>query len=122
MKNLRDPLRAQSPQCRLQPDVAIALVGVTPMDMSKRCARPDASAKWAHPLALPSSRSWLGTPWICLVALTSSYVAHYSAAAVYSKLSGLSDRELMRLGLSRETLARDLNHMQRNHAAGYDPS
>jgi hypothetical protein len=35
-------------------------------------------------------------------------VAYYEAAALYEQLSGLSDAELHRRGLSRETLARDV--------------
>jgi hypothetical protein len=33
---------------------------------------------------------------------------YYTAAAVYEQLSGLSDAELQRRGLSRATLARDI--------------
>jgi hypothetical protein len=33
---------------------------------------------------------------------------HYAAAAMYEQLSGLSDAELRRRGLSRETLAKDI--------------
>ena len=33
---------------------------------------------------------------------------HYAAAAIYEQLSALSDAELMRRGLSRSTLARDV--------------
>jgi hypothetical protein len=33
---------------------------------------------------------------------------HYAAAAIYEQLSALSDTELMRRGLSRSTLARDV--------------
>ena len=35
-------------------------------------------------------------------------VSYYEAAALYEQLSGLSDAELHRRGLSRETLARDV--------------
>ena len=35
-------------------------------------------------------------------------VAYYEAAALYDQLSGLSNAELHRHGLSRETLARDV--------------
>ena len=35
-------------------------------------------------------------------------VAYYEAAALYEQLSGLSNAELHRHGLSRETLARDV--------------
>jgi hypothetical protein len=35
---------------------------------------------------------------------------YYEAAGVYEELSRLSDAELKRRGLSRTTLARDINH------------
>jgi hypothetical protein len=37
-----------------------------------------------------------------------SCAAHYAAAIIYQSLARLSDSELQRLGLSRETLAHDL--------------
>jgi lipase chaperone LimK len=36
-----------------------------------------------------------------------TYADYYAAAALYEQLRGLSDAELQRRGLSRETLARD---------------
>jgi hypothetical protein len=43
-----------------------------------------------------------------LVAWVETCVANYEAATLYDQLSGLSDTELHRRGLSRDTLARDV--------------
>jgi hypothetical protein len=43
-----------------------------------------------------------------LAELMESCMAYYEAAALYDQLSGLSNAELHRRGLSRETLARDV--------------
>ena len=43
-----------------------------------------------------------------LAAWIETCVAYYEAAALYDQLSGLSNAELHRRGLSRETLARDI--------------
>jgi hypothetical protein len=43
-----------------------------------------------------------------LAAWIGTCVAYYEAAALYDQLSGLSNAELHRRGLSRETLARDI--------------
>jgi hypothetical protein len=59
-------------------------------------ASTDALSKWTRSLGL-SLGEWIDT------------CAHYyAAAAMYEQLSGLSDAELTRRGLSRATLARDL--------------
>jgi hypothetical protein len=50
------------------------------------------------------------------------YAAYDAAAAAYTNLARLSDGELTRLGLSRESLARDLNDMEREQASGCDAS
>ena len=41
-------------------------------------------------------------------AWASTCADYYSAAALYDQLRGLSDAELQRRGLSRDTLARDV--------------
>jgi hypothetical protein len=48
------------------------------------------------------------TLWCRLKEWTRVAVNHYRAAAAYEQLSRLSDAELRRRGLSRETLARDV--------------
>jgi hypothetical protein len=55
---------------------------------------------------LPSD--WLGSAWSRLAAWLDTCADHWAAAAMYQQLSGLSDAELARRGLSRATLAHDL--------------
>jgi hypothetical protein len=43
-----------------------------------------------------------------LVACAETCADYYAAATLYDELSGLSDAELHRRGLSRDTLARDI--------------
>jgi hypothetical protein len=43
-----------------------------------------------------------------LVACAETCADYYAAATLYDQLSGLSDAELHRRGLSRDTLARDI--------------
>jgi hypothetical protein len=43
-----------------------------------------------------------------LAAWAETCIAYYEAAALYDRLSGLSNAELHRRGLSRDTLARDV--------------
>ena len=61
---------------------------------------------------LDTSRLSLGTRFgafkTYLAAWIETCAAYYEAAALYDQLSGLSDAELHRRGLSRETLARDV--------------
>jgi hypothetical protein len=57
------------------------------------------------PLALGARFDALKT---YLAAWIETCVAYYEAAALYDQLSGLSDTELHRRGLSRDTLARDV--------------
>lgn len=93
------------------------------MNMHERFAQPDATAARADLLAAPSSRqSWVGSLWTWLAARVKAYAAYDAAATAYTNLACLSDGELTRLGLSRETLARDLNDMERDQASGRDPS
>ena len=54
----------------------------------------------------PSLGSRLGALNTYLAAWIEICAAYYRAAALYDQLSGLSDAELHRRGLSRETLAR----------------
>ena len=59
-----------------------------------------------------TSQRSLGTRLSILKGRLAAWVAtcadHYKAAALYDQLSGLSDAELHRRGLSRLTLARDI--------------
>ena len=61
---------------------------------------------------LDTSRLSLGTRFgafkTYLAAWIETCAAYYEAAAIYGQLAGLSDAELHRRGLSRETLARDI--------------
>jgi hypothetical protein len=63
----------------------------------------------------PSLGARLGALKAYLAAWIETCAASYEAAALYDRLSGLSDTELRRRGLSRETLARDVFE---NRAAG----
>ena len=61
---------------------------------------------------LDTSRLSLGTRFgafkTYLAAWIETCAAYYEAAALYDQLAGLSDAELHRRGLSRESLARDV--------------
>jgi len=63
----------------------------------------------AHTLAPPGSASdlsgWLKTLRRRIATCASTCVDYYEAAAIYEQLRGLSDAELSRRGLERETLA-----------------
>ena len=50
----------------------------------------------------------LGKLWAKAAVWFRTCADYYHAAAAYEQLSGLSDAELRRRGLSRETLARDV--------------
>jgi hypothetical protein len=52
--------------------------------------------------------AWLRALRGSLAASTRTCAAYYAAAARYESLNGLSDAELRRRGMARETLARDL--------------
>jgi hypothetical protein len=56
----------------------------------------------------PALGARLGILKTYLAAWIETCVAYYKAAALYDQLSGLSDTELHRRGLSRDTLARDV--------------
>ena len=55
----------------------------------------------------PSATEWLTSVGQRVSAWASACADYYSAAALYDELRGLSDAELRRRGLSRDTLARD---------------
>ena len=63
-----------------------------------------------EPLAVSSSSfaARLGALWGYMVAWIETCADYYTAASLYDELSGLSDAELSRRGLSRDTLARDI--------------
>jgi hypothetical protein len=56
----------------------------------------------------PSLGVWLGLLKAHVAAWVDTCVAYYDAAILYDQLSGLSNAELHRRGLSRDTLARDV--------------
>ena len=58
--------------------------------------------------AKPSLAVRIGALKAFLVACAETCADYYAAAALYDELSGLSDAELRRRGLSRDTLARDI--------------
>ena len=63
-----------------------------------------------EPLAASSSfAARLGALWGYMVAWAETCADYYTAASLYDELSGLSDAELSRRGLSRDTLARDIS-------------
>lgn len=53
-------------------------------------------------------RGWLASLRTHVAAWVATCAAYYDAATTYERLSGLSNAELQRRGLSRETLARDI--------------
>ena len=52
--------------------------------------------------------NWIRCVGLRIVAWVDTCADYYAAAAMYEQLSALSDAELMRRGLSRATLARDV--------------
>ena len=58
--------------------------------------------------ATPSLPNWLSSLTQRIAAWATTCADYYEAAALYDGLSGLSDAELRRRGLSRATLAWDL--------------
>jgi predicted TPR repeat methyltransferase len=65
--------------------------------------------------SLPSLRPRFKALWSRLKEWTMVALNHYRAAAAYEQLSRLSDAELRRRGLSRETLARDVVEAAATH-------
>lgn len=61
-----------------------------------------------HAVDAADAGSALTSLWARMAAWTRVLADHYEAAGVYEELSRLSDAELHRRGLSRETLARDI--------------
>ena len=70
-----------------------------------------------HERAVPTS-SWI-TP---IARRSAKWAEAYSAAAMYSHLSALSDAELARRGLSRATLAHDVSVSYDTATLSADPS
>jgi hypothetical protein len=54
------------------------------------------------------SIGWMGSIGRWVAAWAKNCADHWAAAALYERLSGLSDAELARRGLSRATLAQDV--------------
>jgi hypothetical protein len=75
------------------------------MNMCERFASAEEMAAGAE---APSRSSWLGLLRARLAAGLHACAGRYEAAALHHQLSALSDAELQRRGLSRETLARDV--------------
>ena len=92
------------------------------MDLSAvdiNTARPGLSAMTMHeafsPIdTAPSSRAavwlsnWIRLAGLRIVTLANTCADYYAAAAMYEQLSRLSNAELHKRGLSRDTLARDV--------------
>jgi hypothetical protein len=55
-----------------------------------------------------SRHAWIGSRWAQLLLWLRTCADYYDAAAEYEQLRRLSDAELNRRGLQRDTLARDL--------------
>jgi hypothetical protein len=70
-------------------------------------AQPSPAQTNASPVLATSATEWLTSISRRVNAWASACADYYSAAALYDELRGLSDAELRRRGLSRDTLARD---------------
>ena len=70
-------------------------------------AQPSPAQTNASPVLATSATEWLASVGQRVSAWASACADYYSAAALYDELRGLSDAELRRRGLSRDTLARD---------------
>ena len=70
-------------------------------------AQPLPAQTDTSPVLAPSAPEWLKSVGQRVSAWASACADYYSAAALYDELRGLSDAELRRRGLSRDTLARD---------------
>src|SRR5262245_12244007 len=79
--------------------------GASPMTSNDQCIANGALAnsEQASPLT-----GWIESVRSHLMAWIETSADYYAAAAIYEELSGLSDTELTRRGLSRENLARDV--------------
>jgi hypothetical protein len=76
--------------------------------MNAAVSHPDVSHSGSHIAAAPL-RDWIRRAGLRLGTWVEAYAAAAEAAALYEHLSRLSDAELHRRGLSRSTLARDVN-------------
>ena len=70
-------------------------------------AQPFPTEAAASPGSAPPVSDWIKSIRQRVSAWASACADYYSAAALYDELRGLSDAELRRRGLSRDTLARD---------------
>lgn len=89
------------------------------MNMRETFAQAESHTSRADPRATQSSLSSV-LRWVCawLATVVRTCAAHWAAAAAYEQLSGLSNAELNRRGLSRDTLARDLSEGAHQQASG----
>ena len=89
----------------------MAYISELPSAQSVLDTAPVASRS-ARPLAaqLSSIAKWIGD---CIETMAN----YYAAAAMYEQLSRLSDAELQRRGLSRDTLAQDVGAACRSSSA-----
>ena len=71
-------------------------------------AQPYPSEVAAKNEAVPSISDWLKSAGQRIGTWATTCADYWSAAALYDELRGLSDAELQRRGLSRDTLARDV--------------
>ena len=71
---------------------------------TRNCAEPRARARWLVRKNAVRARSVIAKAAIWLESCANAY----AAVALYANLSRLSDAELQRRGLARDTLARDL--------------
>jgi hypothetical protein len=71
-------------------------------------AQPLSAETRASSGSAPSASEWLKSIGQRVSAWASACADYYSAATLYDELRGLSDAELRRRGLSRDTLARDV--------------
>ena len=70
--------------------------------------QPYASDALAGGEPAPRLSNWINVIGPRLMTWVASCTDHYAAAVMYDRLSGLSDAQLARRGLSRATLARDV--------------
>ena len=71
-------------------------------------AQPFPTAAAASPGSAPPVSDWIKSIGRRISAWACACADYHSAAALYDELRGLSDAELRRRGLSRDTLGRDV--------------
>ena len=71
-------------------------------------AQPFPTETAASSESAPPVSDWIKSIRLRVSAWASACADYYRAAALYDELRGLSDAELQRRGLSRDTLARDV--------------